>query len=164
MSRFLFLCQKFSQIERNVCALLTKGPTAQYPHQPEDPCKLFPTLRPKYKWRTFSNDSFFLHLDQIFMQVYALGVFIYWSGRQHECGGLYVALFEGTWKWYKLSSLSARIYQITKVLDLLRVGNLQPVYDKVLSFKAHRVLYGPYMYKIIWEEYQIASPEYGVEW
>lgn len=30
------------------------------------------------------------------MQDYALGIFIYWLGRRHECGGLCVALLEST--------------------------------------------------------------------
>lgn len=41
----------------------------------------------------------------------------------------------------KLNSYQREFTEVSKVLDLVRVENLQGVYDKVLSLKVHRVLF-----------------------
>lgn len=49
VSRFLFLCQRFSQVEQKVSALLMKGLRAQCQNHPGNSYKLSFLLAPKTK-------------------------------------------------------------------------------------------------------------------
>lgn len=83
-------------MEQKLCALLTEGPRAQSQNRPRNPCKIFPSFSPKTNRDSLAKTVSFPTQIIIVMQDYMLGVFIYWLRWQHECGGLWVALYERT--------------------------------------------------------------------
>lgn len=83
-------------MEQKLCALLTEGPRAQSQNRLRNPRKIFPSFSPKTNRGSLEKTVSFRTQIIIVMQDYMLGVSIYWLGRQHECGGLWVALFERT--------------------------------------------------------------------